>query len=169
MFSNKKDDKFKFFISLSLYKYSIPPSGQLLPLRERFRFCQYMIGTPYIAEYYKDGVKETIRRVPPPKLHDLEEGDEVTISQKGDDWDKGDKVEIKAINARQPNTLTIEKSNGDYTFLPYDDVELKDKSPLHYIREGKDPLVANISLAFMLKYFEVYVFVYIRIRIQKNI
>ncbi len=103
--------------------------------------------TPYNVEYYKDGQKQTIRRVPPPKLHDIEEGDEVTITKKkGDDWDAGDTVDIKAIQSRQPNTLTIEKSNGQYTFLPYDDVELKEKSTLHYIREGKDPFGSQYLL-----------------------
>ncbi|APJ04254.1 hypothetical protein [Silvanigrella aquatica] len=103
--------------------------------------------TPYIVEYYKDGEKQTIRRVPPPKLHDMEEGDDVTIARKkGDDWDSGDKVEIKGINQRQPNTLTIKKENGDYTFLPYDDVELKEKSAAHYIREGRDPIGSQYLL-----------------------
>ncbi|WGL60346.1 hypothetical protein QEJ31_01850 [Pigmentibacter sp. JX0631] len=103
--------------------------------------------TPYNVEYYKDGVKETIRRVPPPKLHDMEEGDEVKIiRKKGDDWDQGDRVDIKAINPRQANTLTIEKANGDYTFLSYDDVELKEKSALHYIREGRDPFGSQYLL-----------------------
>jgi hypothetical protein len=103
--------------------------------------------TPYNLEYYKDGQKQTTRRVPPPKLHDLEEGDVVTIvNKKGDDWDAGDKVEIKAINSRQPNTLTIQNSDGEYTFLPYDDVELNEKSSLHYIREGKDPLGSQYLL-----------------------
>jgi ASC-1-like (ASCH) protein len=103
--------------------------------------------TPYNLEYYKDGQKQTSRRVPPPKLHDLEEGDEVTIiKKKGDDWDAGDKVEIKAINPRQPNTLTIQNSDEEYTFLSYDDVELNEKSAQHYIREGKDPFGSQYLL-----------------------
>lgn len=103
--------------------------------------------TPYNIEYYKDGQKQTIRQVPPPKLHDLVEGDKVTISnKKGDDWNSGDDVEIKAINPRQPNTLTVQNSNGEYTFLPYDYVELNEKSPLHFIQEGKDPLGSQYLL-----------------------
>ncbi|KAB8029982.1 hypothetical protein [Fluviispira multicolorata] len=96
--------------------------------------------TPYNVEYYKDGEKQTIRRVPPAKLHDMVAGDEVTINRKkGDDWDAGDNVEIKAINPKQPNTLTLQKENEDYTFLTYDDVDLKTKSMQHLINEGKDP------------------------------
>ena len=37
--------------------------------------------TPYNVEYYKDGQKQTIRRVPPPKLHKIEEGDEAEIDE----------------------------------------------------------------------------------------
>ena len=103
--------------------------------------------TPYTVEYHKDGEKQTIRRVPPAKLHDLEEGDDVTITRKkGDDWDAGDKVEIKAINPRQPNTLTVKKLDEEYTFLPYDYTELKQKSANHYIREGNDPIGSEYLL-----------------------
>jgi hypothetical protein len=81
--------------------------------------------TPYRVEYYKDGEKQVIRRVPPPKLHDYEVGDEVTIQRKkGDDWDLDDNVEVKDINRKHPNVLTTQKSNGDYTFIPYDDISL---------------------------------------------
>ncbi|WP_186646864.1 hypothetical protein [Fluviispira vulneris] len=103
--------------------------------------------TPYYVEYYKDGEKQTIRRVPPVKLHDYAIGDEVTINRKkGDDWDKGDEVEIKAINPRQPNTLTIKKENEEYTFLTYGDADLKSKSAQHYIDEGRDPFGSQYLL-----------------------
>jgi hypothetical protein len=88
--------------------------------------------TPYKVEYYKDGQKHVIRRTPPPKLHDMLTGDSVKILQKkNDDWNTGDTVKIKNINPRQPNFLTLEKSNGDYTFIIYDEVSFKR-------RPGKD-------------------------------
>lgn len=79
--------------------------------------------TPYKVQYYKDGKKHTIRRIPPPKLHDMLPEDVVTISRKkNDDWDEDMTVKIKDIQRRQPNTLTIENDDGKYTFIDYTDV-----------------------------------------------
>lgn len=82
--------------------------------------------TPYTVRYTKDGQTHKIRRVPPPKLHPVDAGDTVTITRKkGDDWDAGDKVRVKAVSPRQPNTLMVERPDGLTTFLPYFDVAFK--------------------------------------------
>jgi len=83
--------------------------------------------TPYTVSYMQDGVQHKIRRTPPPKLHGLQTEDKVTISRrKGEEWAEGDEVKIKGISARQPNTLQVEK-NGKVTFLPYFDVQFKER------------------------------------------
>ena len=77
---------------------------------------------PYNVTYYKDGKKHTIRRVPPPTLHDMEKGDSASIiDRRNQDWAVGDNVTIKNINPRQPNVLMVEKeSDSDsYTFMNY--------------------------------------------------
>lgn len=108
--------------------------------------------TPYTVRYQKDGVQHKIRRVPPPKLHDMLPGDEVTISRKkGDSWDKGTEVKIKHINTRHPNTLQIEDGDGKTTFLDYmdlnfkgreeDDIDSKDRKSI-----AKDPIGSQYLL-----------------------
>lgn len=78
---------------------------------------------PYTVEYYKDGKKHKIRRLPPPKLHSMMPNDVVTINRKkNDDWDAGKTVTVKAVQARQPNTLTIQDGDGNYTFVDYQDL-----------------------------------------------
>lgn len=93
--------------------------------------------TPYTVRYMKDGVQKVERRVPPPKLHDILPGDEVTISRrKGADWDEGDEVKVKGINPRQPNTLQVEK-NGKTTFLPYFDTRFEGRPGEDVIAEDE--------------------------------
>jgi hypothetical protein len=48
-------------------------------------------------------------------------------SKKNDDWDAGERFTIKNINTRQPNTIQVEKENGDYTFVSYFDLSLKER------------------------------------------
>ena len=82
--------------------------------------------TPYKVQYFKDGQRHVIKRIPPPKLHDMLPEDEVKISRKkGDNWDEGDKVKIKHITSRHPNTLQVEDKNGNTTFLDYMDLDFK--------------------------------------------
>ena len=107
---------------------------------------------PYVVSYTdKDGVQQKIRRVPPPKLHGLVAGDEVTIRRKkGDDWDEGDEVTIRSIGPRQPNTLRVEKG-GKTTFLPYFDVSFKGRKGEDVIAEddfkiSRDPLGSKYLL-----------------------
>ena len=88
------------------------------------------------------GELKTIRRVPPPKLHDMLPEDKVELNvKKNDDWDAGDKFSIKNISPRQPNTIQIEKDDGEYTFVSYYDLSLKEKlGPGRYEDPLDDPI-----------------------------
>ena len=106
---------------------------------------------PYVVSYTKDGETHRIRRVPPPKLHDILPGDKVTISRrKGEDWDEGEEVKVKAISPRQPNTLQVEK-DGKTTFLPYFDTRFEGRDGENLIAEDErrvasDPLGSKYLL-----------------------
>ncbi len=80
--------------------------------------------TPYTVEYYKNGKKEKLKRIPPPKLHDILPEDVVTITRKKNvDWGEGDEVKVKNITKRQPNTLQVlNEDSGKTTFLSFYDV-----------------------------------------------
>ncbi len=82
--------------------------------------------TPYKISYYDlHGDKKTIRRVPPPKLHDILPEDEVEITRKkNDDFDAGDKLDVKSISPRSPNTLQIVNDDGQATFMSYLDLRI---------------------------------------------
>ncbi len=81
---------------------------------------------PYTVTYFKDGVKHTIRRTPPPKLHDMMPKDIVELTQsKNDDWQAGDDFKVKGINPRHPNVLQIENGSGEATFVDYYDLKLE--------------------------------------------
>lgn len=107
---------------------------------------------PYMVSYTKDGVRHTIRRVPPPKLHDYLPEDKVTIRRtKGEDWEEGDEVTVRGVNRRQPNTLQVEGPDGKKTFLPYFDVAFKDRKGEDIIMEdemkvARDPLGSKYLL-----------------------
>ena len=107
---------------------------------------------PYIVKYQKDGKEHIIKRVPPRKLHDMLPQDEVTITRKKNDyWDKGDKVKIRNISGRQPNTLQVENSDGVTTFLSYFDVFFKGRKTADIIAEdeakqAKDPIGSKYLL-----------------------
>jgi hypothetical protein len=94
--------------------------------------------TPYTVTY-KDlaGETKTIRRVPPPKLHDTLPTDIVTLTHKrNDDFPEGEDFEVKSISPRQPNTLQLVAADGSTTFVEYFDTKLKDEvAP----RNGVDP------------------------------
>lgn len=81
---------------------------------------------PYVISYTDHkGEKQTIRRVPPPKLHEALPTDKVEILTKhSDDFDRGDVVKVKNINPRHPNTLQVETSDGKTAFLNYRDILL---------------------------------------------
>ena len=84
---------------------------------------------PYTVRYTDlDGNQKSIRRVPPPKLHNMFPTDVVTLNtKKNDDWDKGDSYKVKAINQKQPNTIQVEKEDGDYTFISFYDLSLEER------------------------------------------
>lgn len=80
---------------------------------------------PYFVTYYKEGVKHTLRRVPPPKLHDMLPQDVVSLKERHNaDWKAGEEVTVRHINPRHANTLQLEKKNGETTFVTYFDLDL---------------------------------------------
>jgi hypothetical protein len=88
---------------------------------------------------YKDlqGEVKTIRRVPPPKLHDVLPTDVVSLSrQKSETFQEGDEFEVKHINPRHANTLQLVDADGATTFVDHYDVVLEEEvAP----RPGVDP------------------------------
>lgn len=99
---------------------------------------------PYKVTYRDlEGNMQTIRRVPPPKLHDMLPKDIVKIeSKKNDDWNKGDEFAIKGINPRQPNTVQLQKENGDYTFMSFYDLSLEERiGSRKYANPADDPVL----------------------------
>lgn len=83
---------------------------------------------PYTVTYYKDGEKQTIRRRPPPKLHEALPGDTVTLTYgKNDDFKEGDEVKVKSIQQRSPNVLQLVNEEGLTTFVDYYDMRLETK------------------------------------------
>lgn len=82
---------------------------------------------PYTVTYYKDGEKQTIRRRPPKKLHDILPKDVVELThKKNDDWPVDSEYEVKHINPRHPNVVQLENDDGQSTFVSHYDLELKD-------------------------------------------
>jgi hypothetical protein len=85
---------------------------------------------PYTVTYREDatGQMKTIRRTPPPKLHEALPTDIVELNhKKSDDFRKGDEVEVVYINPRHPNTLKIRNGDGVTTFVEYYDANLKEE------------------------------------------
>ncbi|MBC7660857.1 MAG: hypothetical protein H7249_14260 [Chitinophagaceae bacterium] len=96
---------------------------------------------PYTVTYYKDGKKETIRRVPPPKLHEALPGDTVSLTRgKNDDFKEGDKFTVKTIQQRSPNVLQLTNEAGLTTFADYYDTKLETK-PEDRLPEGVEQAV----------------------------
>ena len=92
--------------------------------------------TPYKVTYLEDGVKKTIRRVPPPKLHESLPEDVVTLNvKKNDDWEAGESYVVKNMNPRQPNVLQLVNESGEATFVSALDTTLTEKRAL---RPGQD-------------------------------
>lgn len=105
--------------------------------------------TPYTVSYYdQKGEKQTIRRVPPPKLHDALPTDKVVLtSQRNDDFQKGESYEVKHINPRHPNTLQLVNEDGKTTFVDFYAAKLDQKvAP----RNGVDPRDEEISNKYIL-------------------
>lgn len=80
---------------------------------------------PYKVTYFKDGVKQTIRRIPPPKLHNIMPKDQVILkTRKNADYQEGDEFTVKGVSPRQPNTLHLQNEDGKSTFVSYRDLEV---------------------------------------------
>ncbi|MEN9836123.1 MAG: hypothetical protein RL011_2316 [Pseudomonadota bacterium] len=95
---------------------------------------------PYTV-YYQDiqGKVQSIKRTPPPKLHEVLPTDSVELtSTKGDDFRAGDVLTVENINPRYPNTLQLRSGSGDTTFVEYFDVNLR--SEIAPRQDGRDPL-----------------------------
>lgn len=93
---------------------------------------------PYKVSYRDlNGDLKTIRRVPPPKLHEALPTDIVKLTRKkNDDFQEGDEFEVSAISERQPNVLQLQSSDGTKTFADFYDVALERRVAF---RDGVDP------------------------------
>ncbi len=104
--------------------------------------------TPYTVTYMKDGVKHTIRRQPPPKLHEMEVEDEVRLLRsKNDDFKAGETLTVKGISPRQPNVLHLVNEDGLSTFVDYYDANLE---TMRGQRNGMDVLDMPINNRYLL-------------------
>jgi hypothetical protein len=81
---------------------------------------------PYTITYQDlKGEKHTIRRVPPPRLHDMLPTDIVELTrQKNEDFVVGDEFDVKHINPRHPNVLQLTNDDEITTFVDYYDLDL---------------------------------------------
>ena len=105
--------------------------------------------TPYTVHYVDlNGKPQSIRRVPPPKLHDILPTDTVELNTKhSDDFDAGDEYEVSYINPRHANTLQLKNKDGQTAFVEYFDVNLKEEvAP----REGVDPRDKPVNNRYLL-------------------
>lgn len=77
----------------------------------------------YVTWKDSDGQLQRIRRMPPPKLHDLNPGDQAILDRKlGDDFPINSEVTIEQSNPRHPNILKLKNPDGQTTFVPYFDL-----------------------------------------------
>ncbi len=80
---------------------------------------------PYYLKYTQEGKAKTIRRRPPPKLHDILPNDKVELTVKhSDDFLAGKEYKVTHINVRHPNILQLENSEGQTTFASFYDLVL---------------------------------------------
>lgn len=93
---------------------------------------------PYTVTYKGlDGETHKLRRVPPPKVHDMLPTDIVSLNQgRSHEFAAGDEVEVKHINPRHANVLQLVNDDGRTTFVDYYDLTLEEEvAP----RAGGDP------------------------------
>ncbi len=84
---------------------------------------------PYLVTYMKNGEKVTLRRRPPPQLHQYLPTDKVILREKkNDDYRAGDLFTVKYFSKRSPNVLQIEDDKGNSTFVSHYDLELKERT-----------------------------------------
>lgn len=84
---------------------------------------------PYTVTYQDlKGERHTIRRVPPPRLHNIYPTDLVELTRgKNLDFLEGDEFEVKHINPRHPNVLQLVNDEEITTFVEYFDAELTEE------------------------------------------
>ncbi len=106
---------------------------------------------PYTVTYYKDGEKQTIRRRPPPKLHEALPDDTVTLTRgRNDDFKEGESFTVKTIQQRSPNVLQLVNEEGLTTFVDYRDIKL-DLDPAERLPPGvKSKLDLPINNKYLL-------------------
>ncbi len=104
---------------------------------------------PYTITYKdQNGEMQTIRRRPPPKLHDALPTDIVELtSKRNDDWPEGEYHEVKHINPRHPNVIQIVNDEGQSTFVDYRDIRIEQEVAF---RNGKDPRDKPINNKYLL-------------------
>lgn len=119
-----------------------------MSIMERFDLGGRINREPYKVTYYKDGVKHTIRRIPPPKLHDIEVQDEVSLLRsKNEDYQAGDSFRVMGITKRQPNVLQLVNEDGLSTFVDYYDAKLEEmRGP----REGVEVIDLPVNNRYLL-------------------
>lgn len=74
---------------------------------------------PYTVKYMDlAGEVKSLRRTPPPKLHDALPQDVVELTRKkNDDFNVGESLEVLSISPRQPNVLRVKNADGQVTFI----------------------------------------------------
>lgn len=102
---------------------------------------------PYTIKYMdQDGKQQSIRRVPPPKLHSALPTDKVELTKTlSDHFESGDELTVKSINPRHPNVVKVENSKGQSTFISHYDMKLKDK-PAPRIEAGQTVSAEDIPI-----------------------
>ena len=103
---------------------------------------------PYTVKYIDlNGEMQTIRRKPPPKLHNIWPQDEVNLKEaKNADWEEGE-YSVSHINPKHPNVIQIENSDGQKTFVDYYNLELE---RAFGNREGKEAMELAINNKYLL-------------------
>lgn len=82
----------------------------------------------YLVSYMKNGEKVSIRRRPPPQLHNMLPTDKVVLREKkNDDYPSGKLFTVKYFSQRSPNVIQIEDDKGNSTFVSHFDLELKER------------------------------------------
>jgi hypothetical protein len=104
---------------------------------------------PYTVQYRDlNGQMQSIRRVPPPKLHGALPEDTVELThKKSDDFPAGGEFEVSAINPRHPNVLQLKNDQGQTTFVEYFDTNLVEENAA---REGVAPRDRPVNNRYLL-------------------
>jgi hypothetical protein len=107
--------------------------------------------TPYTVKYVDlNGKQQSIRRVPPEKLHEALPTDVVTLTRKrSDDFTADNDYEVQYISPRNPNVLQLKKPDGNTTFVEYFDTELHEEGKVAF-RNGEDPRERAINSKYLL-------------------